>query len=273
MIFVTKASGEKELYSEEKVRASIKRAGIPENIEERVLTHIQQKLRNDIPTSEIYHHISEFLKTSHPHAKAKYSLKQAIMRLGPTGYPFEDFVAEILKTQGYQTKTRQILQGTCITHEIDIVATKNPPADGEKIMVEAKFHNMPGIKTNVHVALYTKARYDDVLKKNGFTKAWIVTNTKVTTDVIAYAQCQNITIIAWEYPQKGNLRDLIETSGLAPITSITEFSPNDIQRLLENNIVLCRDICKKPDILNLLDMPEDKKKDILSQAAFVCNIS
>lgn len=269
MIFVTKSSGEKEPFSEEKVLNSIKRANIPQEIQQQVLSHIKERLYDDITTSKIYHHISEFLGKSHPHAKAKYSLKQAIMKLGPTGYPFEDFVAEILKSQGYQTQTRQILQGTCITHEIDVVATKNI----EKIMVEAKFHNIAGIKTNVHVALYTKARYDDVLKKNGFTKAWIITNTKVTTDAIAYAECQNITIIAWEYPQKGNLRDIIEQSGLAPITSITEFSPNDIQKLLENNIVLCRDVCKKPDILNLLDMPEAKKKHILAQAAFVCNIS
>lgn len=269
MILVTKATGEIEPFSEEKVLASIKRSNIPQEIQEQVLSHIKEKLYDSIPTSKIYHHISEFLGKTNPHAKAKYSLKQAIMKLGPTGYPFEDFVAEILKSQGYQTQTRQILQGACITHEIDVIAEKN----GEKIMVEAKFHNMPGIKTNVHVALYTKARFDDVLRKNEFTKAWIITNTKVTTDAITYAQCQNITIISWSYPQKGNLRDLIETSGLAPITSITEFSPNDIQKLLENNIVLCRDVCKKPDILNLLDMPVEKKKHILSQAAFVCNLS
>ncbi len=269
MILVTKANGEKEPFSEAKVQGSIERAGIAKEIREQVLSHIYEKLYDGIPTSKIYHHISEFLGKFNPRAKAKYSLKQAIMKLGPTGYPFEDFVAEILKTQGYQTQTRQILQGACITHEIDVVATKN----SEKIMVEAKFHNMPGIKTNVHVALYTKARFDDIATRNNFTKAWIVTNTKVTTDAIAYAECQNITIIAWEYPQKGNLRDLIEQSGLAPITSITEFSPNDIQKLLENGIVLCRDICKKPEILNLLDLPEDKKKHILDQAAFVCNLS
>lgn len=269
MISIIKASGDKENFSEEKVIQSIKRAGIPQDLQDQVLVHVKNKLYENIPTSEIYHHISEFLKKSHPHAKAKYSLKQAIMKLGPTGYPFEDFVAEILKTQGYQTQTRQILQGTCISHEIDVIAEKS----GEKIMVEAKFHNLPGIKTSVHVALYTKARFDDISMKNKFTNSWIVTNTKVTTDAISYAECRNIKIISWSYPQKGNLRDLIETSGLAPITSITEFSPHDIQTLLENGIVLCRDVCKKPDILNLLDMSEEKKNHILSQAAFVCNIS
>ncbi|QQG40627.1 MAG: restriction endonuclease [Candidatus Levyibacteriota bacterium] len=273
MINVVKADGSKQEFNEEKVRQSIKRAGIPNDLQNQVLEHVKSKLYENIKTAQIYKHIIEFLGKTNPHAKAKYSLKQAIMRLGPTGYPFEDFVAEIMRTQGYTTYVRTILQGTCITHEIDVIATKNPPAGGEKIMVEAKFHNMPGIKTNVHVALYTKARFDDIAMKNNFTNAWIVTNTKVTTDAIAYSECQNITIISWEYPQKGNLRDLIEQSGLAPITSITEFSTNDIQKLLENGIVLCRDICKKPEILNLLDMPEDKKKHILDQAAFVCNLS
>lgn len=268
MIFVTKATGEKEIFSEEKVIQSIKRAGIPKELQNQVLVHVKSKLYENIPTSEIYHHISEFLKKSHPHAKAKYSLKQAIMKLGPTGYPFEDFVAEILKTQGYTTTVRNILMGKCISHEVDVIAQKNK----EKIMIEAKFHNLPGTKTNVHVALYTKARFNDVLEKNNLNQAFIITNTKVTTDAISYALCMGLKIISWDYPEGESLRDMIETSGLAPITSITEFSPHDIQTLLENGIVLCRDVCKKPDILNLLDMPEEKKKHILSQAAFVCNL-
>ena len=46
------------------------------------------------------------------------------MDLGPTGYPFEDYVAEILKTEGYQTQVRQVLEGNCVSHEIDVIAQK-----------------------------------------------------------------------------------------------------------------------------------------------------
>lgn len=268
VVNVIKATGEKEQFSEEKVRQSIRRIGIPDELQNQVVAHVREKLYDNIKTSEIYHHISEFLGKAHPHAKAKYSLKQAIMALGPTGYPFEDFVAEILKTQGYTTQTRVILRGKCISHEIDVVAQKNR----EKIMVEAKFHNLAGTKTNVHVSLYTKARFDDVKEVNNFTDTWLITNTKITIDAIVYAECNNIQVFAWSYPQTGNLQDLIEQSGLAPITTLTFLSQSQLQILLEHNIVLCKDLCTNPSILNLLGITDDKKAAILSQAAFVCNI-
>jgi len=51
-------------------------------------------------------------------------LKKAILQLGPTGYPFERFVGELLKYQGYEAKVGQIVQGNCVQHEVDVVAKK-----------------------------------------------------------------------------------------------------------------------------------------------------
>src|SRR3989344_4923620 len=159
MVNVVKASGQKEPFSEIKVRNSIRRAGIPKDLQEEVLTHVKTKIYENIHTSEIYKHITEFLEASpQPFNKTKYTLKQAIMDLGPTGYPFEDYVAEILKSEGYQTHVRQILEGQCVSHEVDIIAQK----DDKKILIEAKFHNSPGTRSDVHVSLYTKARFDDL---------------------------------------------------------------------------------------------------------------
>ncbi len=45
----------------------------------------------------------------------KYHLKNAIMELGPTAFPFEKFIAGILEAEGYQTLTDQIVQGNCVT--------------------------------------------------------------------------------------------------------------------------------------------------------------
>lgn len=269
MVQVVKASGEKEEFSDEKVISSIRRAGIPKELEQQVLSHVNSKLHEGIKTSEIYHHIIEFLGTSsHPFSKAKYSLKQAIMDLGPTGYPFEDFLSQILKTQGYETQVRQILQGKCINHEVDIIAKKGK----EKAMIEAKFHNMPGTKTTVHVALYTKARFDDVSEHNDLNRAWIVTNTKISQDAIAYALCMNMKVISWNYPEGESLRDMIEESKLHPITVLTSLSHNQKQQLLEKHIVLCKDICKQPDFLSTVGLPKDQIEKILSEAQAVCNI-
>lgn len=270
MIQVVKASGEKEPFSEEKVCASIQRAGIAKELQEQVLEHVKSKLYENIKTSEIYHHIIEFLGTSKaPFTKSKYSLKQAIMDLGPTGYPFEDFVAEILKSHGYATAVRITLQGKCVAHEIDITALK----DSQKVIIEVKFHNMPGIKTDLHVALYTKARFDDVIEKNNFNQVWLVTNTKVSTDAITYGICMGMKIISWNYPEGEGLRDLIEQTKLHPITALTTLSQNQKQQLLGNSIVLCKNICEQPAILDQLGISEDLKHNIISEAQFVCNLA
>ncbi len=266
MVNVIKATGEKEPFSEDKVKISIQRAGIPKALQPQVVEHVKSKLYENIPTSEVYRHIMEFLEKTPSYERAKYSLKQAIMALGPTGYPFEDFVAEILKVDGYTTKTRSLLSGMCVVHEIDVIAQKQ----NERVMIEAKFHNASGTRTDVHVALYTKARFDDIKEKYNLSQAWIVTNTKVTSDALAYALCENVKIISWSYPEKEGLRDLIEKFHLHPMTVLTTLSENQKQQLLENHIVLCKEIIEQPSVLDLIGIPEDKKKEVLEEAKAVC---
>lgn len=265
MITVIKATGIKEPFSEEKLRMSIRRAGIPEDIQDQVVAHINTKLYNDIPTSQIYRHIGEFLTATHPLVKGKYSLKQAIMDLGPTGYPFEDFIAHLLNAKGYTSKVRQILSGKCISHEIDVVAQK----EEKHIMVEAKFHNMVGIKTNVHVALYTKARFDDVKERNNLSEGWLVTNTSATLDAISYAKCSGLTIISWNYPEGESLRDIVQQSGLTPITALTNLSQSQKQQLAQTGVVTTKYLLQHAEKLSILNLSEDKKQTILNEAEYL----
>lgn len=264
MISVIKATGEKEPFDENKLRQSINRAGIPKDLQDGVIEHIKARVYPDIPTKEIYTHVKEFLSEKNSFAKARFSLKEAIMELGPTGYPFEDFLARVLETQGYKTQTRQILEGKCITHEIDVIAEKS----GEKIMVEAKYHNMPGTKTNVHVALYTKARFDDIKDINSLTSAAIITNTKITLDAVTYAECNNMKVISWNYPDEGSLRDLVEKSGLVPVTALTTLSSHHKQILIENGIVLAKELADTPHALSLINLTHEDKKALLAEIQF-----
>lgn len=266
MLNVLKASGQKEQFSEEKLRVSIQRAGIPSALIERVVIHIKSKLYENIPTKEIYKHIIEFLENSpHPFSRSKYSLKQAIMDLGPTGYPFEDYISEILKLEGYKTGVRQVLSGKCINHEVDVVVEKN----NIKSMIECKFHNNSGIKCHVHVSLYSKARFDDIKERNNLTEVWLITNTKITTDALSYALCSNMKVISWDYPERGSFRDLIEKHKLYPITTLTSLTQNQKQLLATNHVVLAKDICKNPSSLDILGLPEDKKNPTLSECQFL----
>jgi hypothetical protein len=81
-----------------------------------------------------------------------------------------------------------------------------------------------GIHTDVHVSLYTKARFDDLKDKYQFDQAWLFTNTKITPDALAYALCVNMGVTGWSYPQNESLRDLIEKHRLYPVTLLSTLS-------------------------------------------------
>ena len=256
MVNVVKATGETEPFSEIKIRSSIKRAGIPQKIQEEVVEHIKSKLYENIPTKEIYRHILEFLgQSSHPFNGTKYNLKQGIMDLGPTGYPFEDYISEILKSQGHTTQTRQILRGNCVSHEIDVIAEK----DGKRIAVEAKFHNGLGTRSDVHVALYTKARFDDIKEKNDLDEAWIVTNTKATSDAITYAECNGIKVIGWNYPEKEVLGILSKKRNCSQSLSYISNSKSKTNSSPAQNCSI-KNICISPGLIKILDFIMIKKK-------------
>ena len=213
-ILVVKADGKHEVFEPDKLRASLLHAGATEEATEEVLSHILPELHNDMTTSEIYKHAFSVLQgISRPVARS-YSLRRAVMDLGPSGFPFEDFVAEILKAKGFQCETRQTVLGGCVPHEVDVVAYNAK----KLIMIEAKFHNELGTKSDLKVVLYIKARFDD-LAENVFnyggqnrkiTDSWLVTNTKFSSTAIHYGVCKNLTMIGWNYPEKGNLQDMIE---------------------------------------------------------------
>ncbi len=268
MVQVIKATGHQESFDEQKVLSSINRAGVPHALHQLVLQHIKSKIYEGIPTSEIYRHILEFLgQSEHPFSRSKYSLKEAIMSLGPTGYPFEDFIAKVLQTQGFTTKVRQILSGKCVTHEIDVIAQK----DNKTSMIEAKFHNSTSVRSEIHVALYTQARFLDIKEKNHIDTAWLVTNTKTTIDATTYALCEGLKVISWSYPEQGGLRDLIEQSRLHPITILTSLSNTHKATLLNNHIVLCTDIHQNPALIDQLHLSKEEKAKTLAEIAFICS--
>lgn len=236
---VIKASGEIEPFSEEKVRSSLKRAGADEETTKRLVAHVESELYDGISTQQIYNHIFDLLRKEKSDLASRYNLKKAIMELGPTGFPFERFVAGILAAYGYQVEVDQTIEGKCATHEIDVMAQKGQ----EKFMVECKYHNHPGIKCEIKTALYVYARFLDV--QNSFNQGWLVTNTKITSEAQDYARCAGLKVISWDYPPQESLRFLIEKSGLHPITAMESLSKAEKRRFLERGIVFQKDLPKE----------------------------
>lgn len=268
MANVIKADGTQEPFSEEKVLSSMNRAGVPKELQSQLLEKIKGKLYDNIQTWEIYQYIQEALgESNQPYARARYGLKQALMMLGPTGYPFEDFLAKVLEEEGYSTLVRQTIQGKCVSHEIDVITTK----DDKRTMIEAKFHNNPGARSNLQVAMYTKARFDDIKVKNDLAECWIMTNTKITTDAIAYADCENVKVISWNYPEGNSLRDLIEKNNLHPITMLSSISHGLKLKLLSEHVVLCRDLCINENLIKSLSLPKTERDAFQKEVSYVCS--
>lgn len=267
-ILVTKRNGEREPFSEEKVRRSMNRVGVPADYQPALMEHIKKELRDGATTQDIFSHIQDFLKDKDQKSSIRYNLKQAIFDLGPTGFPFEKYISRIFEDTGYDTLVDQTLWGECVSHEIDVIIEKN----GEKEFIEAKFHNQQGIKTDVHVLMYTYARFLDIAKKNNISGVWVVTNTKLSEDAITYARCKGIKTIAWNYPDTGNLQDFVELPRMYPITLLKELSNEEKQQLLNNNIVLCCDLVKVSleDLKDKFYINSDRLKRAKESAAAIC---
>jgi len=146
-IDIIKSSGEKTKFSLDKLRTSLKRTGASHSTISHIISTVTNELYQGITTKEIYNRAFALLKKKKSYLASKYKLKKAIYELGPTGFPFERFVAEILKYSGYEVEVGKILQGKCVTHEIDIIAHKN----NETTIIECKFHGEPGLNCNVKI--------------------------------------------------------------------------------------------------------------------------
>lgn len=240
-LHVIKQNGELEIYTEEKIINSMDRAGVPSSIQPEVLKYIRSQFKNGyLTTDQLFNYVSEFLQKSDKKSGLRINLRKAIFELGPTGFPFEKYLARIFQSKGYRTTVGSHIMGECVNHEIDLILEK----DGVTEIAEAKFHNDFGVRTDVQVALYTYARFLDVKVKRNYSKVWLITNTKLSLDAIAYAECKGIQVLAWNYPNGHSLQNFVEDPHMYPITIIPDLTQVEKQFLIEDNIILCSDLLK-----------------------------
>lgn len=271
---ITKASGELVEFSESKLKHSLEKSGASDQLIREIVHQIREELTEISTTRQIYKRAFAILRKKAVPVAAKYKLKEAIMELGPTGYPFERFVGEILKFQGFETEVSVMAQGKCVVHELDVVAWK----DNKRFMIECKFHNRQEKKTDVKVPLYIQSRFLDVSEnwrrlpdgKTQFHQGWVVTNTKFSQDAIDYGTCIGLNMMSWNYPKKGSLSDRIALSGLYPLTCLTTLTKAQKQKLIDAEVILCKDIYDKPELLNLAISENSKKAKALREVSAMC---
>jgi hypothetical protein len=268
-IKVKKNSGEIVQFDVEKLKSALYRSGAKKEEINCIISEISNKLYNGITTKRIYQIAYSVLRKKSHNVAGRFRLKKAVLDLGPSGYPFEKFVGRLLINKGYKVEVSKIIQGNCVTHEVDVIA-KN---ETEHIYIECKFHR-DRKKNDVKIPMYIKSRFDDIKNnfgklpenKNISIKGMLITNTRFSTDAENFGKCSGLTLIGWDYPKRGNLRDWIDQSGYHPITSLSSLTKKHKQKLLEKDIILCREI--EPNIHILEDVGIRKKdlKKIIKEA-------
>jgi len=243
-LILTKANGKPEAFSEEKFRHSLARSGAGHAEIDSVIYKIREKIHPGMTTRELYRMATSLLKKSSPSHASRFGLKKAIMELGPSGYPFERFVAALFAHQGFNVEVGQILQGKCVTHEVDVLGRK-----GKEIMlVECKYHNRAGFTVDVKIPLYIHSRFQDLLENKLLPdtsfhfNGWIATNARFSDDAISYALCRGMKLLGWDFPKNAGLKDWIDESGLYPITCISGLSSAEKKFLLEKEVVLVKEL-------------------------------
>lgn len=270
---IKKTTGEVVPFKEDKFYTSMRSAGIEHSLAQEVLRMVTHEKNNLISTDALHSATQQVLVEKNELAlAARYNLKRAIVDLGPSGYPFEQFIAHVFRAYGYEAKTNQTIQGKCVQHEVDVVAEK----EGMRYMIECKHHHFSGAKTNVKVSLYVYARFLDVSQswsiQDGKSvdqyKPWLVTNTKMTSDAIAYAECVGMKLLAWHYPRHKGLNELIEFKQLYPVTVLPYLSKKINRALIQNNIVMAAQVKEyQPDALgNMLKIKPDAAANIIRAA-------
>jgi hypothetical protein len=270
-LIVIKASGLEENYNEQKIKTSLSRSGIGIKNQQRIIETLTPKLYNRISTQEIENIVSDLIAEFCPTRLNRYRLKEAMMALGPTGFPFEQFVSQLLQAHGYQTETDKVMSGKCVSHEIDVLAKRG----NQVSFVECKYHNQHGSRSDVKTTLYVKARTDDLKNKilldhsslvsDQVYSAWIFTNTKFSVDAIAYALCENIRLTGWNYPEKQNLQEMIEQKKIYPITVLTSLTFEQKRKLIEQKVISLVDLKISKNLLNSFSLDQNNQEKIFTE--------
>lgn len=271
-INVKKASGKMETFSESKLRNSLIRSKASYEEANSIIDQLQSEIVNGISTNKIYSLAFRLLKKQNSHTASRYNLKNGMMELGPSGYPFEKFIAALFAVQGYNTETGLIFQGKCITHEVDVKCRKG----NELMLMECKYKNQGGISVDVKVPLYIHSRFEDILQNGSDLgnyktfKGWIVTNSRFTDDAKKYGNCKNIQLLSWDYPAKFALKDLIDETGLYPVTCLSTLLTEEKKALLDENIILAKDLTFNRKILVRIGINDNRIDEILGEVQKLC---
>lgn len=273
-MLVKKGTGELVPYDENKVRASILRTGANEKIVDKVIEDIQPHLEDGMSTSKLYHFVYDALEKQSVCHACRYSLREAVFKMGPAGFNFEYYIAAVLREHGYDARVPQEeLQGACVSHEVDVVAEK----EGRSIFIEAKFRNEKGRVVDLKDTMATWSRFIDLVdgsslgKCEHFDECWIVTNARFTRHAEQFGECKGMHLTGWKYPKTFSFEQMIDDIRLYPITVVADLSADELERFAKAKMILCKDVAatEAHDLSQMVDISLERAQEVIKKCAEV----
>jgi hypothetical protein len=236
--FIYKADGRKVRFNPNKILSTCIRAGASQKTAQRILKKVRSDVYHNMGTSDIYKLVLQAISEEKDELglHQRYRLKEAIMQLGPSGFAFENYVADLLKYYDLQVSGIRVkISGQCALHEIDLIGISN----SKQFMIECKHNSYRGTYVGLKVALYTHARFLDTSPK--FSGEIIFCNTKISENAKQYAKCIGQQVFSWRYPSEKSLEKIIEQNKLYPIT-ILNLSPKELEIFFGIGMMIAKDL-------------------------------
>ncbi|MRX41650.1 hypothetical protein GJU43_20395 [Flavobacterium sp. LC2016-23] len=273
---VIKHSGQIVPFDIEKLKLSLQKSGAAPDLIKESLAQIQKQMYEGITTKQIYKMAFAILKKASNGHAARYNLRAALQMLGPAGFFFEKFIAQLYAAEDFKTKTNLILPGKCVSHEVDVILKK----DNIISMIECKFHSSREASSDVKVPMYILSRFNDLkVKKHTLfsnnetiTSCIIVTNNRFTKDAENFANCSGISLLSWDYPKNNNIKNKIDKGVLYPITCLTTLSMVEKEKLLILDQILVKDLITDPQSLSKIGLSENRVRNVLKEASQICKL-
>ena len=267
---IIKADGTKEIFDPERLVISLERSGASEFAARNIAGIITETVAPGTSSKEIYTRAFSLLRREARSVAARYALRRALLELGPSGHPFEDFISHLYRAEGWEIETRKVIKGKCVSHEVDFYASHKE--QNEFLAAELKYHNDPGYKTDLKIALYVKSRFDDIFACDSSVRSCpidrgiLVTNTKFTSEAIAYAECSGVELLGWGYPSDNNLFMRMSRAKVYPVTALTGLSRAEKRLLIERGVIAVDEIIKNRRALDSLHLSPERVGELLAEA-------
>jgi hypothetical protein len=271
---VVKYSGDIVEFEPEKLKKSLIKSGANALVVDDILRKIGEEVYDGISTKHIYKRAFSLLKKEANSHAARYNLRAGLQLLGPEGFFFEKYIARLFTAEDYESKINLILQGRCVSHEIDVLLKKANVIS----MIECKFHSKRDASSNVKIPLYVFSRFNDLKYKKHqiFSKedivsdCWIVTNNRFTSDAIDFANCSGINLLSWDYPKENNLKTKNDVDCLYPVTCLTTMTIAEKEKLLILDVILAKELMNNSESLEKIGLSSNRIKNVMKEVSELC---